>query len=398
MVRVVLLLVQFAIAWCLIQPPSYAAICPGRFCGVDAIVPPSLLKPQPKPPSVNNPLFFSRDAGFDRQPLDFYDRTGDLGENTFGAVGVALSRKPSAPIKLTMLGGDFVTIDTDGKWTNGTQTELLFTPQNWDKPQKIAFLNEVDGSTSDRNVSLVFAATDNKTFTPVFDFGPVANDSQYNPDPTKFNIRVDFRGIEGDAQWTAAAKATIQQAANEWASRINNRYPGQRIRTPYPLAGNIAKPPFDQVLVDTYSDDLVVLFSNSELNPPPYGIGRPLAYINSPAIGQIKLHKPSYVNLPATSLKPTVLHEIGHALGLVGKIPVGASLINKSTSPAVFTGPYAKSANSNQNIPLTVDLTHPGPTMPSVMNDKLRDNYQVPSALDFALLADHGYRVSGINP
>ncbi|MBE9008997.1 hypothetical protein IQ250_02115, partial [Pseudanabaenaceae cyanobacterium LEGE 13415] len=90
-----------------------------------------------------------------------------------------------------------------------------------------------------------------------------------------------------------------------------------------------------------------------------------------------------------------ISHEIGHALGLMGGTTIGNNLINAST--ATFMGEFARRANGGSYVRLQSSLGHPADEVRSIMSYGWSYDLSAPTEIDFAMLADHGYRISGMN-
>ncbi|MGQ9870022.1 hypothetical protein [Leptodesmis sp.] len=110
-----------------------------------------------------------------------------------------------------------------------------------------------------------------------------------------------------------------------------------------------------------------------------------------------------------TYLYNAVLHELGHVLGLVGMNWTGYLQEDLSTpQTAVFKGYYATIANGGNPIPLqsqdgpnpvtgTYNYYHPASQVFSVMSYGWLYSVSSPTAIDYAMLADSGYHIYGIN-
>lgn len=170
-----------------------------------------------------------------------------------------------------------------------------------------------------------------------------------------------------------------------------------------------------------YVDDLLIF-----LNPyqgtagleagnggPDYQFG---GWISSPElmprVGQIALNADSFsdANDPkGLLLYEVVTHEIGHVLGLVGLDWIGYNLVDRTTpQTAVFKGEYAKAANGGNYVALqsqdganpvtgTYDYSHPSDSVQSILSYGWLYRLDAPTTIDYAMLADSGYRVYGFN-
>ncbi|MBD2692080.1 hypothetical protein [Anabaena catenula] len=106
-------------------------------------------------------------------------------------------------------------------------------------------------------------------------------------------------------------------------------------------------------------------------------------------------------------LYSAISHELGHVLGLLGLNSQSSELIDDSSpTTAVFRGEYARVANGGSYIPLQsqdgpnpitneYDYFHPAGNVNSIMS--YGNLATAPTNIDFAMLADSGYRVYGVN-
>jgi FG-GAP-like repeat len=342
--------------------------------------------------------------------LVFSGREGDTG--TFK---IQLAQAPTSNMTLTFTTGDFLVVDADAVLTNGTQSTITFTPQNWNQARTVWFIAEVDGSSANRSNQLLNYSLSNGVSptvvasSGVYNLGTVVN--TYAPDTTRFNIDLDYRN-DTTGFWTAPRRAIAQRAANDWASRIANEWAGLQLNNSVRQLSN-GFYSTNTYATKRYVDDLVVFINPLNSGGVAGGYGGVEYEFGGwftspelmPRVGQIAID-------PAvgdTFLYNAVLHELGHTLGLVG-LNWGGYLQQDLTSPqtAVFKGAYAKAANGGNLVPLMsqdgpnpvskeYDYWHPASSVQSVMSYGSIYKVSAPTAIDFAMLADSGYKVTGIN-
>ncbi|MBW4695489.1 MAG: hypothetical protein KME27_27385 [Lyngbya sp. HA4199-MV5] len=340
-------------------------------------------------------------------------------EGDTGTLTVRLTQAPTANVTLTFSTGNFTVVDADSTVANGTQNTLTFTPQNWQTARTVSFIAEKDNTSADRLLgnTVRYTLSGGLTGSGVYELGKVTN--TYAPDPTRFNIDLDFRN-DPSGFWTPQHRAIAQKAADDWATKIANEW------TDFQLDSTLGK--LDANSTRPYSfttkrsvDDLLIF-----LNPyqgtagleagnggPDYQFG---GWISSPElrprVGQVALNADSFsaTNDPTGwLLYQVVTHEIGHVLGLVGLNWVGYNLVDRATpQTAVFKGEYAKAANGGNYVPLqsqdganpvtgTYDYSHPADSVQSIMSYGWLYRVYAPTTVDYAMLADSGYRVYGFN-
>ena len=342
--------------------------------------------------------------------LAFSGKEGDRG--TFQ---IQLNQAPTADVVLGFDASGLLTVDADGDSRNGTQNTLTFTPLNWNLPRTVSFIAEVDGSSQDRlwGTTIGYSLSGGLVSTGVYELATVTN--TYSPDPTRFNIDLDFRN-DSLGFWTPARQAIARQATNDWASRIANEWTG------FQLNNSIARLDSDTARTTSfttkrYVDDLVLFLNNYQtstggeggLAGPDYEFGgwwtlgpdgvTPVGTM--PRVGQVAIN-PAFANYSDLALYQVLVHEIGHTLGLLG-LNWTSYILEDRTTPqtAVFKGAYSTAANGGRFIPLQAqeggDYSHPAASVNSIMSYGSLYKLSAPSTIDYAFLADSGYQVYGIN-
>jgi hypothetical protein len=356
--------------------------------------------------------------------LAFSGREGDQG--TFR---LRLTQAPTSPVTLALNSGNFLVVDADGDARNGSQDRLTFTAANWNLPQTVSFIAEVDTVATDRTSGNTISYTlAGGGFTPVtgsYDLGTIVN--TYSPDPRRFNIDLDFRN-DYQGFWTPARRTLAQNAANAWSVRIADELGNLTLNNQLGrLDSGSAQRPF-AFTTRRAVDDLVVFINNFEgtsnfeggYGLADYAFGGFSPDAPLPRVGQVTINSALYLNQPDIVLYQTVLHELGHVLGLVGLNWVGASRLNWGRDGAgnlitatEFQGEYSRQANGGAFIPLesqdglnpvtqqTYSLqnppSHPARRVSSIMSYGGLYTLPGPTAIDFAMLADSGYRIRGYN-
>ena len=347
------------------------------------------------------------------------DRAFSGQEGDSGTFKLQLTQAPTTNVTLTFSTGNFLVVDADGTVANGTQSTITFTPQDWQTARTVSFIAEDDNSSSDRLLgnTVSYTLSGGLTGSATYDLGKVTN--TYAPDPTHFNIDLDFRN-DSLGFWTATHRAIAQKAADDWASHIANEWTGLQLNNVLNrLDANSSRT--YSFTSKRYVDDVLIFLNpyqgNSGLEAgnggPDYEFG---GWISSPdlmpRVGQIAINADSFsaTNDPTGwLLYQVVLHEIGHVLGLVGLDWTGYNLEDRSTpQTAVFKGAYAKAANGGNYVPLqsqdgvnsvtgTYDYSHPANSVQSIMSYGWLYRLYAPTTVDYAMLADSGYRVYGFN-
>ncbi len=348
------------------------------------------------------------------------DRTFSGKEGDAGTFTVQLTQAPTANVTLTFTTGDFTVVDSDATIANGTQNTITFTPDDWNQARTVSFIAEDDRSSDDRLLgnTVSYALSGGFTGNAVYELGDVTN--TYAPDPNHFNIDLDFRN-DSVGFWTPLHRAIAQKAAADWASRIASEW------TDFQLDGSAigrlesySGRPYSFVSKRAVDDLLIFVnpYQSSSSNEPSLGgpdyqFG---GWITSPdlmpRVGQVAINPNTFSGTNDPSgwlLYQAVTHEIGHVLGLVGLNWIGYNLEDRTTpQTAVFKGEYARAANGGNYVALqsqdgaspvtgTYDYSHPANAVNSIMSYSGIYNLYAPTNVDYAMLADSGYRVYGFN-
>lgn len=334
-------------------------------------------------------------------------------EGATGTLQIQLNQVPTAAVTLTLTGGAFVVVDADGDPRNGTQTSITITPETWQQARTIWFIAEDDNVSADRTVgnTISYSFSGGLTLNGTYDLGTIAN--TYAPDPTRFNIDLDFRN-DAAGFWTAERQAIAQKAANDWADWIADRWSGFQLNNAIELLDN-GFPSQSTFTTKRYVDDVLVFVNSINSGGLVGGYGGPEYQFGGwatsngsgsmPRVGQIAID----TSISDTYLYNAVLHELGHVLGLVGMDWAGYLQEDLSTpQTATFKGYYATAANGGNPVPLqsqdgpnsvtgTYNYYHPASQVVSVMSYSWLYSVTGPTAIDYAMLADSGYHVYGIN-
>lgn len=340
--------------------------------------------------------------------LLFSGKEGDTG--TF-QLKLNLDKPPTSNITLAFTPGSFLVVDADGNLQNGTQNFVTFTPQTWNQIQTVWFIAEVDGVATDRVIgnTIDYQLSGGIAASGTYNLGSIAN--TYAPDTSRFNIDLDFRN-DTSGFWTVERRAIAQKASTDWSSRIANEWTGLQLNGAINKLeiGSYANTAFQ---TQRYVDDVVVFVNTINSNGTAGGYGG-IEYdyggwITSanlmPRVGQIAIDE-AVSNI---YLYNAVSHELGHTLGLLGLNWEGY-LKQDFTTPqtAVFKGEYSKALNGGQYIPLQsqdganpvtggYDYWHPAARVSSIMSYQWLYYLPGPTEMDFAMLADSGYQVYGVN-
>ncbi|WP_171572280.1 hypothetical protein [Leptolyngbya sp. Cla-17] len=352
------------------------------------------------PPSVPSMVTISN--------LLFSGKEGDTG--TF-QLKLNLEKAPTSDITLAFTPGSFLVVDADGNLQNGTQNFVTFTPQTWNQIQTVWFIAEVDGIGTDRTIgnTIDYQLSGGALASGIYNLGSVAN--TYAPDTSRFDIDLDFRN-DTSGFWTLERRAIAQKASTDWSSRIANEWTGLQLNGAINTlkTGSSVNTAFQ---TRRYVDDLVVFVNTINSNGTAGGYGG-IEYdyggwITSadlmPRVGQIAIDEA----VSNTYLYNAVSHELGHTLGLLGLNWEGY-LKQDFTTPqtAVFKGEYSKALNGGQDIPLQsqdganpvtggYDYWHPAAKISSILSYEWIYYLAGPTEMDFALLADSGYQIYGVN-
>ncbi|XHX80920.1 MAG: hypothetical protein RBJ76_13600 [Stenomitos frigidus ULC029] len=391
-------------------------------------------------------LAVSRDLGANQPFAVVSDLVFSGKEGDYGTFSIALREKPESNVVVGFgySNTSFLMPDADNDFSNGTDTQIIFTPLDWDLKRTVKFVAEIDRSTANRSEATSFIVfkltfTDTKLQkgermleVPI----PVTNVAAYNPNKPGFNIDLDFRAVSEDPYWTKARKSLAQSIADIAAGNIANEYADTQLFNQIPPFTSLSDPAIKNFVTSRAFDDVVVFVLPFDPKLPADSTPGGGAFIpafggatladSKPKAGLITLSKQAFLSKGATGnndLSAVVLHEIGHVLGLVGKNKTGLDLINTTTSPATFTGSNTVTANGGNplvlDLPLsgtndTVTSNHPEsnaattpPRYHSSMSYLFTNNpatggtYDVCkvnacnyTALDRALLKDHGYTLT----
>jgi len=344
---------------------------------------------------------------------------GNEGATGTFQVQLNLPQAPTSSLTLTFAPGSFLVVDADNNLANGTQNTLTFTPTDWNQTRTVWFIAEKDGVSTDRltgNTIAYSLNTGSTITTGTFDIGSVKN--TYAPDTTRFNIDLDFRN-DTTGFWTEARRAIAQKAADDWVYRIDlgyqivSEWTGIQLNNAISKIGNDGNYTAQTFSTKQYVDDLLVFVNTINTAGTAGGYGGPEYEIGGwltspdlmPRVGQIAID-------PAVGdryLYNAVSHEIGHTLGLVGLNWAGF-LQQDLTTPqtAIFKGAYSTAVNGGNFIPLqsqdgpnpvtgTYDYWHPAQSVQSMMSYGWMYSLSAPTILDYAMLADSGYAIAGIN-
>ncbi|MGK7921636.1 MAG: PPC domain-containing protein [Trichodesmium sp.] len=329
-------------------------------------------------------------SSLDISNFSFSGKEGD--EGTFQ---VRLNEAPLSDVTLKFEPGDLLTLDADDDIISGPQDSITFTRSNWNQPRQVSFIAEKDGSKHDRisGNTIDYVLSGDIEGGGTYDLGRIAN--TYAPDNKNFNIDLDFRTDYLD-YWTPERREIAQQAADDWARLIANELKGLKLENQTISAANCSTEESFDIEVNRFVDDLVV-FVGAYGNDEWAGWGGRRVGGDSqseplPRVGSITVNSSEYSTADSYhSLYATVSHEIGHAIGLLGKNYTGEQLI----SGGYFTGKYTREFNGGKNIAIAEGGGHPDHCLESQMSYDY-PGYTV-TELDKRLLADSGYQVYGIN-
>jgi hypothetical protein len=342
--------------------------------------------------------------------LSFTAKEGDSG--TFQ---IKLNQAPTSNVTLSFSAGSFLTIDADGIISDGTQNTITFTSADWNQAHTVWFIAEKDGSSTNRTSgnTIGYSLSGGKTGSGSYDLGTIIN--TYSPDTTRFNIDLDFRN-DSQSFWTTERRTIAQKAADDWANLIANELGGIYLNNrSLGMVGVNGTDAF-QFTSNRYIDDLVIFVGsyNGGDNAGGWGgsygdlggwtISEPLA-----RAGEFSVNAAEASSYSNAALYSVFSHEIGHTLGLLGQNEKGSNLIDRTMpQTAIFKGEYAKAANGGSYValqsqdgpsPVTgqYDYSHPANRVKSMMSYGWTYNLSAPTNIDYAMLADIGYSIKGIN-
>lgn len=316
-------------------------------------------------------------------------------------------------IKYTAPNLDYLVFDMDGNRDNGWTNELNFaTPGEASKGKRFTVYVEtddktenLDGKQTKRGVYFFKNGFAKENF--VSGFGVGAIQEQINTKSTvnggyqfTFDYKCDMTNF-----WTNARRKTLIAAANKLSSVIRSDIPAGLVQvtlnaTPYGVAHPV--PTFN------YREDVLVAVCSGDISPN--GVASIFLSYNGTntlvpaengvesAVAGISIKK-GWIPTNQATLEHITLHELSHAMGLLGKNSPGKpALVPDSVNPTAFAGVRSKAFNGGQNIPMsTVNPGHTADTIDSIMYQYTNDTRTNLTQLDLNLLADHGYLVRGIN-
>ncbi|MEO0406345.1 MAG: hypothetical protein AAF289_03235 [Cyanobacteria bacterium P01_A01_bin.135] len=335
--------------------------------------------------------------------------SGDEGET--GQFRLRLTRQPHSLVSLRFARDGAITVDADGDISNGTQDTLSFTPDNWRQPQTVQFVAEPDGTDRDRSASVSALLSGGLETSETYSLGTIRSTTV--PDASRYNIDLDFRA-DALGFWTPERRQVMQQAAQDWASRIADDLPDMRLDQVISLKQPVPSDLGQSITLESnrYIDDLVVFVGayNALDGAGAWGNVQLGAFSSAeplPRASMVTINQRYAINYTDAQLYWLMAHELGHALGLLRQSAAGRSLIfAPSPETAVFQGEYATVANGGQPVPLrsqdahdhdhgNYDYGHVAASVHSVMGYTQRASQ--PTAVDFGMLADIGYRIDGVN-
>ncbi|NES21052.1 MAG: hypothetical protein F6K41_19500, partial [Symploca sp. SIO3E6] len=331
-------------------------------------------------------------------------------EGDFGTFKIKLNRAISSTTTLIFDPGSFLTVDSDNIISNGTQTSIVFNSANWNVERTVRFIAENDASSSNRisGNTINYSLSGGLTGSGSYSLGTIRN--TYAPDNTKFNIDLDFRN-DYLGFWTESRRNIAQRAANDWSRRITNElstWSSTDIKNGQVGANGQSEFSF---IFNRVVDDLIVFVGAYTGGDKAGGwggssIGGWTTSDPLPRVGTFTINTSSNVPNSYASIYSLVSHELGHVLGLIGQNRTSYNLINKQTKQ--FGGEYTRLANGGNYMylqasggpnPVTgrYDYSHPANSVVSMMSYGHTYRLSAPTEIDYAMLADSGYRISGIN-
>ncbi len=320
-------------------------------------------------------------AGITVTPTSGLITTEDGGTDSFEVV---LDRQPLEDVSISVVS------DTPGEGSVST-TLLVFTPDNWDTPQTVD-VTGVNDDVVDGDASYVIelgpAVSDDPDYDGLDpdDVLAVNSDNDDVPPAGDFDIEVRFT----DSSFTAAQRAIFQEAADRWEEIIIGDLPD--FNTDIGLVDDVV---IDAIAAPIDGSGGILAFAGPDrLRPGSLLAARGSMTFDSADVGN-QVANGSFVN--------TILHEMGHVLGL-GTIWDNLGLIQGSGgSNPVFIGStaqaeYGKLLGTGPT-PVPIQINGGGHWRESVFDSEL----MTPS-LDFGpnplsrvtagALADLGYQVN----
>ncbi len=235
-----------------------------------------------------------------------------------------------------------------------------------------------------------------------------------------FDYRFDYAGFYDDP----AVRAVMDRAAGIWSGLIGDDFEDVRAGTTFSISNPSVADQRETITLSEDIDDLLIFAGARDI--PSLGRG---GFAGTDAQGDVFRARVSndfrgtgavtdfepwagIITLDLRgdwSLDPdgpvdgkndlltTVLHEIGHVLGL-GIAPAFGALVVDD----VFTGPNARAVNGGDAVPLEPDGAHveAGFDDGAVLIDPvtMTGTRKLPGAFDLAMLADIGYEIEGYTP
>ena len=333
-------------------------------------------------------------------------------EGDTGRFQLRLTRRPPSLVSLRFTRDSALTVDADGDISNGTQDTLTFTPENWNQAQTVQFVAEPDGTTGDRRAAVNLLLSGGLTTAEAHELGTIRSTSA--PNPSQYNIDLDFRA-DSLGFWTPARRQILQRAAQDWSRRVAFDLPDIRLDQVIALKQPIPSNLEQSISLESnrHIDDLVVFMGAYDAIDGAGAWGNVQVGASSeadplPRASIVTINQRYAVNYTDDQLYWLMAHELGHALGLIRQSAAGRRLIYApSPETAVFLGRYAAAANNGQPVPLRSqdahdhnhgsvhDYGHPAASVDSILGYTQRASQ--PTAVDFGMLADIGYRIEGIN-
>lgn len=364
------------------------------------------LKASGRNPSIkiNNPGSYLVQLAKESEPeLEFKKSTTPLTEGYFTVREVRLKKPPSGKVTYTLPHQDYVVMDTDNDVRYGWHNTLTFNPGDWDRYKRLKVYLEVDNQNTDlpekqmKRVIKVYRGVDvtPANLVQAESLGKTVEQKNARTKRGAFKITLDYK-CDFEGLYTDARRSVLLEAAEKWAERINNRLTPKT----YSTTLSPSNPQVFAIPVPIYEHktDLLVLACSEKLGTAggsPWGITDVYEQEQGmAALSAINMNSnPPAAWTSATFLSAT-LHELGHALGMLGITQTGAGkLLPDVNNPTAFSGTNAKALNSGQNIPM-VGYAHPGTAIDSIINDEVTYDLSAPTPMDWAILSDHGYSVT----